>query len=60
VSYKGFLTPIHRVNEDGSFDSICTVCYQTIATQNCEADLIKDEVKHTCIRSAINTFMFPA
>jgi hypothetical protein len=54
------ISPKHRENADGTFDSVCAVCYQTIATRDCEADPIKDEVKHACIRSAIYTFMFPA
>jgi hypothetical protein len=38
----------HRRNPDESFDSICTTCFQTIATENGEGKLIAHEERHTC------------
>lgn len=38
----------HRKNRDGSFDSICTMCYQTIATGSCESHLQAVEDVHMC------------
>jgi hypothetical protein len=46
----------HRINRDGTFDSICPVCYQTIAQQKHELDLIEDEKSHTCIPGFLNNF----
>jgi hypothetical protein len=38
----------HRENEDGTWDSICTVCFQTIMTKNGESGLESDEAAHLC------------
>lgn len=38
----------HRLNDNGSFDSICPICFVTIATADTEAELIKEEQKHVC------------
>jgi hypothetical protein len=38
----------HRRNEDGSFDSICPGCYQTVATEANEAELSRFEREHVC------------
>jgi hypothetical protein len=38
----------HRRNSDGSFDSICTQCFRTIATANAEAELQAAERAHDC------------
>ena len=37
-----------RLNKDSSIDSICTKCFQTIATLACEDDLAEPEQKHIC------------
>jgi len=39
----------HRSNSDGTFDSICTICFMTIATTEFEADLAASERKHVCL-----------
>ena len=39
---------VHRVNPDSTIDSICSRCYETIASSNSETDLIKDEETHIC------------
>jgi hypothetical protein len=38
----------HRRNGDGSFDSICTRCFQTIASRFSEVALAEAERLHTC------------
>ena len=38
----------HRPNPNGTVDSICRVCYQTVATYFWEADLEKSEHEHVC------------
>jgi len=44
-----FLTKFpHRLNSDGTFDSICRSCFRTIATAYQEADLEKAENAHMC------------
>lgn len=39
---------IHRINEDGSIDSICRDCFVTIATARSRADLEFEERRHAC------------
>jgi hypothetical protein len=41
----------HRANYDGSFDSICLLCFATIANSRIEAELTTPEMNHTCDRS---------
>ena len=38
----------HRVNHDGTYDSICRMCYRTIAHEVREADLADFEASHVC------------
>jgi hypothetical protein len=38
----------HRDNNDGTWDSICTVCFCTIGTRNIEKSLMQDEAVHIC------------
>ena len=38
----------HRHNRDGSHDSICILCYATIASVRNEADLAQHERDHIC------------
>jgi hypothetical protein len=40
----------HRKNRDGSVDSICLYCFQTIASANIEEDLTVPESQHACHR----------
>lgn len=39
---------IHRINEDGSIDSICRDCFVTIATARTRSELEAHEHKHDC------------
>ncbi len=38
----------HRHNIDGTYDSICTTCFATVATQRVEEDLALPEQIHVC------------
>ena len=38
----------HRKNDDGSFDSICSVCYATVASADNESELPPHESMHKC------------
>lgn len=38
----------HRTNRNGTFDSICPLCYRTIATEQSEYRLAKAELAHRC------------
>ncbi len=38
----------HRRNPDASVDSICTTCFQTIASEDSEGKLIAHEERHSC------------
>jgi hypothetical protein len=39
---------VHTQNPSGSFDSICTECFVTVATRPTEAQLPRAESKHEC------------
>jgi hypothetical protein len=47
----------HRQNADGSFDSICSECFHTIATGSTEAQLEAEESAHP---SSCKGFSFTA
>ncbi len=38
----------HRLNRNGSHDSICPQCFRTIGNRKMEAELSEDERKHHC------------
>lgn len=39
---------VHRPNNDGSYDSICTSCFATVASVRDEAELTQLEHGHIC------------
>ena len=39
----------HRCNADGSFDSICLHCFQTVASAPIDTALAQNEMQHRCI-----------
>jgi hypothetical protein len=39
----------HRRNPDGTFDSICMSCFQTVGHEVRESDLAAAEANHKCI-----------
>ncbi len=38
----------HRLNETGSYDSICKICLSTVASSKVETDLARYERDHAC------------
>jgi hypothetical protein len=38
----------HRLTQDGSFESICPVCFETVGRQEQEEDLLGVEHSHLC------------
>jgi hypothetical protein len=48
VMASGFLMFAHRYNPDGTSDSICSKCFQTIATVRDKAELAEIEGQHLC------------
>jgi hypothetical protein len=38
----------HRCNPDKTYDSICRVCYLTVASSHAESDLTEPENLHAC------------
>jgi hypothetical protein len=44
---------LHRADRDGTFDSICIRCFQTIATEFREA--VGAEIEHQCVPSDLTT-----
>jgi hypothetical protein len=38
----------HRLNKDGTYDSICLQCYATVANARTSAELEEYDVKHVC------------
>ena len=42
------LKTAHRVNSDGTYDSICLDCFRTISSTNDESDLERSEQDHIC------------
>jgi hypothetical protein len=39
---------LHRANNDGTFDSICIRCFETIASAKTEEKLMDAELEHKC------------
>lgn len=46
----------HRHNLDGSYDSICTVCFITIARVRNEQELAQSETDHVCSSIRLHHF----
>lgn len=44
---------IHRKNPDHTYDSICTTCFLTVATEENEADLQESEQTHNCEQAIV-------
>ena len=43
----------HRQNDDGTYDSICTSCFLTVATARSEGELKALEKNHVCHSSLL-------
>ena len=46
----------HRLNCDGTIDSICDCCFATVATSTIEADLASSEAAHLCEPARVEYF----
>jgi len=46
----------HRLNEDGTIDSICRDCFVTVTTASSESDLEHEECDHTCDPALIERY----
>jgi hypothetical protein len=44
----------HRKNKDGSYDSICLTCFQTVSHAHSEAELGPQEEAHLCAASLLS------
>ena len=43
----------HRPQRNGSYDSICTKCFATVARSHNEADLEAEENRHVCDKDVL-------
>ncbi len=50
----------HRRNYDGSFDSICRICFATAAHAQYEDALAEQEEKHSCDQSILASREMPS
>ena len=48
ATHQDHWTFSHRLNPDGSFSSICPVCFATVGREEKEADLVRAEHFHAC------------
>lgn len=44
----------HRKNLDGSYDSICRLCFKTVGTHKFEQQLTQQEKSHICDKSFLH------
>ena len=47
---------LHRLNEDGTIDSICRECFLTVATAFSRSDLEREEHNHRCEPSLLERY----
>ena len=47
---------LHRLNKDGTIDSICRECFATVVTSVWESNLEVEERKHRCDPSQIERY----
>ncbi len=47
---------VHRLNEDGTIDSICRNCFITVATAASESVLDRKEPEHNCNPALLNWY----
>jgi len=43
----------HRRNRDGSYDSICMTCFETVGSARTQEDLAKIDKEHVCEPSRV-------
>jgi hypothetical protein len=54
MDYRSAANYPHKRNKDGSFNSICPVCFRTIASKMTEDELAQEEKKHVCGTSLLS------
>ncbi len=47
---------LHRLNHDGTIDSICRECFITVATATSSSALDRDEQRHRCNPSLLERY----
>jgi hypothetical protein len=45
----------HRLNRDGSYDSLCLKCFMTIANKKTSAELDEHDRNHVCDESSLKS-----
>ena len=48
ATHQDHWTFAQRLNPDGSFESICPVCFETVGRHEKEEDLLRAEHSHVC------------
>lgn len=48
ATHRDHWTFTHRLNPNGSFESICPVCFETVGRRENEEDLLRAEHAHVC------------
>jgi hypothetical protein len=46
----------HRVNRDGTVDSVCMECFAAVASARRESDLEKPQQEHVCDPAVLETY----
>ena len=57
MNAAGDLEFAHRLNADGTFDSICMSCFLTIGTAENEPSLVGQEKIHQCNGNDVHTHL---
>ena len=57
MNAAGGLEFVHRLNADGTFDSICMSCFLTIGTAESEPALVGQEKIHQCNGNDVHTHL---
>ena len=47
---------LHRINNDGTIDSICRECFITVATARFGSALAREEQRHSCDPSLLERY----
>jgi hypothetical protein len=54
VSYTPATFYPHKRNKDGSYESVCMNCFQTVGTSQSEEELTELDKAHTCSPSPLS------
>jgi len=56
--HQGLWVFIHRMDPDGSVESICPVCFETVGLYEREEDLERAENAHMCDPDSLGTLAY--